>query len=57
MLKRQSAAGGNCRGKVVLFKIVRESFPSGRQNTWIDGSLGDHGWWSEWIKNCRQKFP
>ncbi len=28
-----------------------------RQNTWIDGSLADHGWWSQWINICREKFP
>ena len=28
-----------------------------RQNTWIDGSLADHGWWSQWINTCREKFP
>jgi hypothetical protein len=28
-----------------------------RQNTWIDGSLQDHEWWSEWIGGTRQKYP
>jgi hypothetical protein len=28
-----------------------------RQNTWIDGSLQDHGWWSEWIGEIRNTYP
>ena len=28
-----------------------------RQNTWIDGSLQDHAWWSEWIRGIRDQYP
>lgn len=28
-----------------------------RQNTWIDGSLQDYSWWSQWITNVRQRLP
>ena len=28
-----------------------------RQNTWIDGSLQDHEWWSQWISEIRKKYP
>jgi len=28
-----------------------------RQNTWIDGSLQDHHWWSKWINDIRQEYP
>ena len=51
-------AGGNCHKESGFIQELCEKVSLVcRQNTWIDGSLGDHGWWSEWIKNCRQKFP
>ena len=28
-----------------------------RQNTWIDGSLQDHEWWSAWMRGIRGKYP
>ena len=51
-------AGGHCHKESGFIQELCEKVSLVcRQNTWIDGSLGDHEWWSQWIKTCREKFP
>ena len=40
-----------------IAELCQEVSLESRQNTCIDGSLQDHGWWIQWIKNMRKKYP
>eukprot|EP00750_Incisomonas_marina_P000187 INCI10168.2.p1 GENE.INCI10168.2~~INCI10168.2.p1 ORF type:complete len:913 (+),score=130.86 INCI10168.2:143-2881(+) len=41
----------------LIQELAQEMSLQGRQNTWIDGSLQDHEWWSGWMRGVRLKYP
>ena len=54
----RAQAGTLChRESGFIQELCQEVSLRSRQNTWIDGSLGDSAWWSEWIAEARRRLP
>jgi len=41
----------------MLQEIAQEVALMGSQNVWIDGSLGDHAWYTKVFRDIRKRFP
>eukprot|EP00658_Telonema_sp_P-2_P079296 TRINITY_DN7620_c0_g2_i1.p1 TRINITY_DN7620_c0_g2~~TRINITY_DN7620_c0_g2_i1.p1 ORF type:complete len:424 (+),score=123.63 TRINITY_DN7620_c0_g2_i1:479-1750(+) len=54
----RESAGGHCHKESGLMQeIAQEEALQRSRNTWVDGSLGNHQWFTSVFKDIRERFP